>query len=58
MVTAWIAAARRAHRRRPWQRAATVHQHVLLVLLVLRFLRRRAALTDLAHDARISIATA
>ncbi|GAA4982971.1 transposase family protein [Kineococcus glutinatus] len=54
-VTGWIAAARRGRDRRPWQRAATVHQHVLLVL---RWLRHRADLADLAHDAHISIATA
>lgn len=54
-VTAWIAAARRGNGHRPWQRAATVHHHVLLVL---RWMRHHAALADLADDAHVSIATA
>lgn len=54
-VTGWIATARRNTGHRPWQRAATVHHHVLLVL---RWMRQRAGVLDLAHDAGISIATA
>ncbi len=54
-VTAWLGAARRAVGTRPWQRAATVHAHVVLVL---RWLRHRTSVHDLAADAGISDATA
>ncbi len=54
-VTGWIARARRRPGARPWQRAATVHAQVLLVL---RWLRHRADLHCLAQDAAISDATA
>ena len=54
-VTGWLAQARRRPGARPWQRAATVHAQVLLVL---RWLRHRADLHSLAAGARISDATA
>ncbi len=54
-VTGWIARARRLPGMRPWQRAATVHAQVLLVL---RWLRHRADLHNLARDAQVSDATA
>lgn len=50
-VTGWLAAERRAPAARPWQRAATVHAHVLLVLgwlrhaLDVRFLAARAGIS-------------
>lgn len=55
VATAWIARHRRRPGARPWQRAATVHAQVLLVL---RWLRHRADLHTLAADARVSDATA
>jgi hypothetical protein len=54
-VSGWIARHRRRPGARPWQRAATVHAQVLLVL---RWLRHRADLHTLARDSRISDATA
>ena len=54
-VTGWIGRARRLPGMRPWQRAATVQAQVVLVL---RWLRDRADLHNLARDARISDATA
>ena len=54
-VTGWIARVRRRPEARPWQRAATVHAQVLLVL---RWLRHRFDLHSLAADAAISDATA
>jgi hypothetical protein len=54
-VTAWIARHRRRPGARPWQRAATVHAQVLLVL---RWLRHRADLHTLARDTGVSDATA
>ena len=54
-VTGWIARHRRRPGARPWQRAATVHHQVLLVL---RWLRHRADLHTLARDAGVSDATA
>jgi hypothetical protein len=54
-VTGWIARVRRRPGARPWQRAATVHAQVLLVL---RWLRHRADLHSLAADTHISDATA
>ena len=46
-VTGWIARHRRRPGARPWQRAATVHAQVLLVL---RWLRHSADLHTLARD--------
>jgi hypothetical protein len=54
-VTGWIARHRRRPGARPWQRAATVHAQVLLVL---RWLRHRADLHTLARDTGVSEATA
>ncbi len=54
-VTGWLARHRRRPGARPWQRAATVHAQVLLVL---RWLRHRADLHTLAADAQVSDATA
>jgi hypothetical protein len=54
-VTAWIARHRRRSGTRPWQRAASVHRQVVLVL---RWLRHRADLRCLARDAGVSEATA
>lgn len=54
-VTGWVARHRRRPGARPWQRAATVHAQVLLVL---RWLRHRADLHTLARDSGISDATA
>ena len=54
-VTSWIAQHRRRPGARPWQRAATVHAQVLLVL---RWLRHRADLHTLAIDTQVSDATA
>ena len=54
-VTGWIAGHRRRRGARPWQRAATVHAQVLLVL---RWLRHRADLHTLARDTSVSDATA
>ena len=55
VVTGWIAQHRRRPGARPWQRAATVHAQVLLVL---RWLRHRADLHTLAVDTHVSDATA
>jgi len=55
-VTGWIARVRRRPGARPWQRAATMHAQVLL--LVLRWLRHRADLHSLAADIHTSDATA
>jgi hypothetical protein len=54
-VTGWIGRHRRRLGARPWQRAATVHAQVLLVL---RWLRHRADLHNAARDTGISDATA
>jgi hypothetical protein len=54
-VTGWLARHRRRLAARLWQRAATVHAQVLLVL---RWLRHRADLHTLAADAQVSDATA
>jgi hypothetical protein len=54
-VTGWISRYRRRPGARPWQRAATVHAQVLLVL---RWLRHRADLHTLARDTGVSDATA
>jgi hypothetical protein len=49
-VTGWIARARRGPGARLWQRAATVHRQVVLVL---RWLRHRAGVQCLALDAPV-----
>ncbi|WP_448642945.1 transposase family protein [Geodermatophilus sp. URMC 63] len=54
-VTGWIARIRRRPGARPWQRAASVHAQVVLVL---RWLRHRVDLHTLAREAGISDATA
>ncbi len=54
-VTGWIAQHRRHPEARPWQRAATVHAQVLLVL---RWLRHRADLHNLAARHTLNDATA
>jgi hypothetical protein len=54
-LTGWIARHRRRAGARQWQRAATVHAQVVLVL---PRLRHRADLHALARDACISDATA
>src|SRR3954466_4994093 len=53
-VTGWISRHRRRPGARPWQRAATVHAQVLLVL---RWLRHRADVHALARDTGVSDAT-
>lgn len=54
-VTGWIARHRRRPGARPWQRAASVHAQVVLVL---RWLRHRADLHTLAGDTGVGQATA
>ena len=54
-VTGWIARHRRRPGAPPWQRAATVHAQVCLVL---RWLRHRAEVHTLARAAVVSDATA
>ena len=54
-VSRWLAAHRKAHDRRPWQRAATPYVQAVLVL---RWFKDATALPTLARDARVSIATA
>src|SRR4051812_4133212 len=53
-VTGWIARHRRRPGARPWQRAATVHAQVVLVL---RWLRHRGDVHTLARDIGVSEAT-
>jgi hypothetical protein len=53
-VTGWIARHQRRPGARPWQRAATVHAQVVLVL---RWLRHRGDLHTLARDIGVSDAT-
>jgi len=55
VVSRWLAAHRRAHDVRPWQRAATPYVQAILVL---RWFKEATDLPILARDARISIATA
>jgi hypothetical protein len=55
VVSGWLAAHRKAHDRRPWQRAATPFVQAVLVL---RWFKDKPDLVDLARDARVSIATA
>jgi hypothetical protein len=54
-VSRWLAAHRKIHDRRPWQRAATPYAQAVLVL---RWFKDATDLPVLARDARISIATA
>src|SRR3954466_14315447 len=53
-VTGWIARHRRRPGAQPWQRAATVHAQVVLVL---RWLRHRGDVHTLARDIGVSEAT-
>ena len=55
VVSRWLAAHRKTHDVRPWQRAATPYVQAVLVL---RWFKERTDLRILARDARISIATA
>jgi hypothetical protein len=54
-VARWLAAYRKAHDRRPWQRAATPFVQAVLVL---RWFKEATDLPVLARDARVGIATA
>ncbi|MFZ5850934.1 MAG: transposase family protein [Actinomycetota bacterium] len=54
-VSRWLAAYRRVHDRRPWQRAATPYVQAVLVL---RWFKDATGLPALARDAGIGIATA
>lgn len=55
LVSRWLAAHRRVHDRRPWQRAATPYVQAVMVL---RWFKDATDLRLLARDARVSIATA
>lgn len=55
VVSRWLAAYRKAHDRRPWQRAATPYVQAVLVL---RWFKDATDPRLLARDAKISIATA
>ena len=54
-ICLWLAAHRRAHDTRPWQRAATCRAQAVLLL---RWMVAGTALTTLARDSRVSRATA
>jgi hypothetical protein len=54
-VSRWLLLHRKAHDRRPWQRAATPYVQSVLVL---RWFKEATDLRILARDARVSIATA
>ena len=54
-ICLWLAAHRRAHDARPWQRAATCRVQAVLLL---RWMVAGTALTTLARDSRVSRATA
>ena len=54
-ICLWLAAHRRAHDTRPWQRAATCRVQAVLVL---RWMVAGTALTTLARDTKVSRATA
>ena len=54
-ICLWLAAHRRAHDARPWQRAATCRAQAVLLL---RWMVAGTALTTLARDSRVSRATA
>ena len=54
-ICLWLAAHRRAHDVRPWQRAATCRAQAVLLL---RWMVAGTALTTLARDSRVSRATA
>jgi hypothetical protein len=55
LVSRWLAAYRRVHDHRPWQRAATPYVQAVMVL---RWFKDATDLRLLARDARVSIATA
>jgi DDE superfamily endonuclease len=55
LVSRWLAAHRKTHDRRPWQRAATPYVQAVLVL---RWFKDATDLPLLARDAKVSIATA
>lgn len=54
LVSAWLAAHRKAHDRAPWQRAATARAQAVLVL---RWFKERTDIKILARDAAVSTAT-
>jgi hypothetical protein len=54
-VSRWLLIHRKAHDRRPWQRAATPYVQAVLVL---RWFKEATDIRILARDARVSIATA
>ena len=54
-ICLWLAAHRRAHDMRPWQRAATCRAQAVLLL---RWMVAGTALTTLARDSKVSRATA
>ena len=54
-ICLWLAAHRRAHDTRPWQRAATCWAQAVLLL---RWMVASTALTTLARDSKVSRATA
>ena len=54
-ICLWLAAHRRAHDARPWQRAATCRAQAVLLL---RWMVAGTALTTLARDSKVSRATA
>ena len=54
-ICLWLAAHRRAHDMRPWQRAATCRVQAVLLL---RWMVAGTALTTLARDSKVSRATA
>ena len=54
-ICLWLAAHRRAHDARPWQRAATCRVQAVLLL---RWMVAGTALTTLARDSKVSRATA
>ena len=53
-ICLWLAAHRRTHDTRPWQRAATCRAQAVLVL---RWMVSGTALTTLARDTKVSRAT-
>jgi hypothetical protein len=55
LVSRWLLIHRKAHDRRPWQRAATPYVQAVLVL---RWFKEATDIRILARDARVSIATA
>lgn len=55
LVSRWLAAHRKSHDVRPWQRAATPYAQAVMVL---RWFKDATDLRLLARDARVSVATA